>query len=273
MVPLGNSMVSSLESEYHLCRLNIASPRGSVGPDRMFGSGALYHPVVYAAVVGIILPVPFWLLGRRYPRKIWRMIHFGVLLNSLLSIPPSSGINYVSCLTVGFIFRESIPVDDDPNLTASLEYLIRRRAPGWWSRVSCAARCRGTLAHVAQFNYTLSAALDLGTLLCVLFIFLTLGLPNVSLPWWGESVAHRRMSSRLMCSALQATTSTKKHTIGPASRISMFPLKDLGLISVSMSRRRCFRSTHLSSRLCREMKEIGYQWRDTPSSMLCCRSR
>jgi hypothetical protein len=72
----------------------------------MFGSGALYHPAVYAAVVGIILPVPFWLLGKRYPKRIWRMVHFGVLLNSLLSIPPASGINYASCLSVGFIFRE-----------------------------------------------------------------------------------------------------------------------------------------------------------------------
>jgi hypothetical protein len=38
-----------------------------------------------------------------------------------------------------------------------------------------------------QFNYTLSAALDLGTLVSALFIFLTLGLPNVNLNWIGES--------------------------------------------------------------------------------------
>jgi hypothetical protein len=38
-----------------------------------------------------------------------------------------------------------------------------------------------------QYNYTLSAALDLGTLVSALFIFLTLGLPNVNLNWIGES--------------------------------------------------------------------------------------
>jgi hypothetical protein len=81
--------------------------------------------------------------------------------------------------------------NDQAILTASLEYLLRRRASGWWSRVSRAARWRGAITHVAQFNYTLSAALDLGTLLCVLFIFLTLGLPNVTIRWWGKSVAHR----------------------------------------------------------------------------------
>ena len=38
-----------------------------------------------------------------------------------------------------------------------------------------------------QYNYTLSAALDVGTIVCGIFIFLTLGLPKVSLNWIGTS--------------------------------------------------------------------------------------
>jgi hypothetical protein len=43
-----------------------------------------------------------------------------------------------------------------------------------------------------QYNYTLSAALDVGTIVCGIFIFLTLGLPRVSLDWIGTSKALSR---------------------------------------------------------------------------------
>lgn len=83
--------------------------RGSLGPDRVFGNGALYHPSVYAAVAGIFLPIPFWLLGRHYKRSIWRKVDSVVLFNSLLGIPPANGVNYASFLIVGFVFRKSAP--------------------------------------------------------------------------------------------------------------------------------------------------------------------
>ncbi|KAI5451012.1 hypothetical protein NCC49_002503 [Naganishia albida] len=132
---------------------------GSLGPDRVFGSGALYHPSVYAAVAGIFLPIPLWLLGRHYKRSIWRKVDSVVLFNSLLGIPPANGVNYASFLIVGFVFQ----------------YLIRRKAFRWWSR----------------FNYILSAALDMGTLLAIFVIFLALGLANVRLEWAGNTIHQR----------------------------------------------------------------------------------
>lgn len=59
---------------------------------------------------------------------------------------------------------------------ALVEYVIRRRNFRWWSK----------------FNYVLSAGLDSGTILAVVFIFLTLQLPfsngGVNLVWWGNTV-------------------------------------------------------------------------------------
>jgi hypothetical protein len=52
------------------------------------------------------------------------------------------------------------------------EYVIRRRYFTWWSK----------------YNYTLSAALDVGTILSGIFIFLTLGLPKVSVDWIGNTI-------------------------------------------------------------------------------------
>lgn len=42
---------------------------------------------------------------------------------------------------------------------------------------------------VAQYNYVLSGALDIGTALCTVVIGLGLGLGNAEFPdWWGNSV-------------------------------------------------------------------------------------
>jgi hypothetical protein len=77
-------------------------------------------------------------------------------------MPPATGINYSSWFIVGFIFQS----------------WIRRRHFRWWSK----------------FNYILSAALDSGTILSILFIFVTLQLPRdkhgnpLEVKWWGNTV-------------------------------------------------------------------------------------
>lgn len=39
-----------------------------------------------------------------------------------------------------------------------------------------------------QYNYTLSAALDSGTILSAIVVFLVLGLPGASLKWIGNTI-------------------------------------------------------------------------------------
>jgi OPT family oligopeptide transporter len=103
---------------------------GLIGPSRQFGPGKLYHPQLYALIVGAVLPIPLWLLERRYPKSIARFINTPIILNGMQFIPPATGINYSSWFVVGFVFQ----------------FLIRRRNFPWWSK----------------FNYVLSAALDSG---------------------------------------------------------------------------------------------------------------
>lgn len=120
----------------------IVCGRGLIGPTRQFGKGTLYHPELYAMIIGAFLPLPFWLWQRRRPNSWLKYVSTPIILNGVSFIPPATGINYSSWFFVGFIFQ----------------YLVRRRNFGWWSK----------------FNYVSSAALDSGTVLSLMFIFFTL---------------------------------------------------------------------------------------------------
>ena len=109
--------------------------RGLIGPTRLFGEGALYHPELYAIIFGAFLPVPFWLWQRRYPNSWVKFVSTPVLLNGVNAFPLSAGINYSAWFATGFVFQ----------------YLIRKRNFAWWSK----------------FNYVTSAALDSGACLHV----------------------------------------------------------------------------------------------------------
>ena len=80
--------------------------RGAIGPKRLFSKGSQYWPQTFAAIGGAVLPIPLWWLGRRYPKRWFSQIDLVVMFNGVLGIPPATGVNYASCLLVGFIFRE-----------------------------------------------------------------------------------------------------------------------------------------------------------------------
>ncbi|KAI5825925.1 OPT superfamily oligopeptide transporter [Schizophyllum commune Tattone D] len=131
---------------------------GLIGPVRQFGSNSIYHPHLYAMVIGVFLPFPFWFWQRRHPNSWIKYVSTPVILNGVSQIPPATGINYSSWFLVGFVFQ----------------YLIRKRNFAWWSK----------------FNYVTSAAIDSGTVISLIFIFLTLQFPKggVNLDWWGNTV-------------------------------------------------------------------------------------
>ncbi|KAG2015329.1 peptide transporter MTD1 [Coprinopsis cinerea AmutBmut pab1-1] len=131
---------------------------GLIGPTRQFGPGSIYHPHLYAIVIGVFLPLPFWLWRRRYPDSWVKWVSTPVVLNGVSWIPPATGINYSSWFLVGFMFQ----------------YLVRKRNFAWWSK----------------FNYVLSSALDSGTVIAVIVIFFTLQFPKDGffLNWWGNVV-------------------------------------------------------------------------------------
>ena len=63
---------------------------GVVGPQRFFGEGALYRPLVWAFLIGFVAPILIWLIGRRSGSgSVWRKINLPVLFGSLGWIPPA----------------------------------------------------------------------------------------------------------------------------------------------------------------------------------------
>ncbi|KAG0697046.1 OPT oligopeptide transporter protein-domain-containing protein [Suillus ampliporus] len=114
-------------------------------------------------IIGAITPIMGWLAMNRYPNSFHDMVHPSPLIfNGTYKIPPASALNYVPWALVGFVFQ----------------YVIRRRNFSWWTK----------------YNYVLSAALDAGLAVSVIFIYFVLQYPtNGSIGkslqhWWGNTV-------------------------------------------------------------------------------------
>jgi len=165
---------------------------GLIGPERLFSKGGIYNPQLWMMLVGALLPFPFWLWCRRYPRSIVRNINVCVIFCVCLFTPPASGINVASFLFVGFIFQ----------------YWVRRYRFAWWSK----------------YNYVLSAALDVGTLISGLFIFLTIRLPGAKLNWWGNSVyKNSELNSRWYMLTSRSYGLARFRTIGDHASGRLWP--------------------------------------------------
>ncbi|KAG2356062.1 OPT oligopeptide transporter protein-domain-containing protein [Suillus spraguei] len=107
-----------------------------IGPERLFGSGQLYQDVTVTLPAVLV----FFIIGTVSPIMGWlAMKRYPNSLIRYMKIPPASALNYVPWALVGFIFQ----------------YVIRRRNFAWWTK----------------YNYVLSAALDAGLAVSVIFIF------------------------------------------------------------------------------------------------------
>lgn len=150
--------VSHLTCPHNQVFFSASAIWGLIGPSRQFGPGSIYHPQMYAILVGALLPLPFWLMQRRRPDSWAKFVSTPIALIGVSFIPPATGINYSSWFAVGFIFQ----------------FVIRKRNFQWWSK----------------YNYVTGAALDSGTILSVLTIFYTLQLPKggFAVNWWGNTV-------------------------------------------------------------------------------------
>jgi OPT family small oligopeptide transporter len=131
---------------------------GGIGPQRLFGSGAMYNALLWFFLIGALAPIPFYFLARRFPLSFWRYINLPVFFAGLAYIPPASGINYASWAATGFFFN----------------FFLRRYHFRWWMR----------------YNYILSAALDAGVAISVILIFFTVQYPKggFNIKWWGNTV-------------------------------------------------------------------------------------
>jgi hypothetical protein len=118
-------------------------------------ANGIYNCMMYFFILGLICPILVWLAARRWPNSILRYVSTPIIFGGTGFIPPATVMIYASWGFVGTMFNK----------------VIKGRHPGWWT----------------EYNYITSAALDSGTIICVLLIFFALQLPDkVSSPqWWG----------------------------------------------------------------------------------------
>ncbi|KAF9977099.1 hypothetical protein BGZ73_006973 [Actinomortierella ambigua] len=131
---------------------------GAIAPARVFGNkdGALYSPTQWGFLFGALIPIPFWILAKKFPNVKWlQLVHWPVLLAATSNMPPALPYFYTNALFLGFIFA----------------FLLRRYRYSWWAR----------------YNYLTSAALDTGVAISGLVIFFCITLPGAEMPyWWGN---------------------------------------------------------------------------------------
>ncbi|CAN1334207.1 Oligopeptide transporter 5, partial [Linum perenne] len=128
---------------------------GVIGPLRMFTDSGNYPQMNWFFLVGLLAPVPVWLLWRKYPEKKWiRLIHMPLIFAATANMPPAKPVHYLSWGTVGILFN----------------YYIYRKYKGWWAR----------------HTYILSAAMDAGVAFLGILIYFTLQSKDIyGAEWWG----------------------------------------------------------------------------------------
>lgn len=139
---------------------------GAIGPARMFSPGQVYSSLLWFFLAGAIFPVVIYIAARVFPRyRFLKFLNAPLIFGGAGLIPPATPLNYLSWGIVGYLFNK----------------LIRDRFRGWWM----------------QYNYVLSAGLDVGLALGTILIFLTLNLTSTSFPeWWGTRIASDTMDMK-----------------------------------------------------------------------------
>lgn len=125
----------------------------------MFGPGSKYYIVLWAFVIGFFLPLPFWLLHKKFPKIGFKSVNVPMILVGLCTLPGAAS----SFITVSFI------------LVLASQWYLKRYYRSWF----------------VHYNYLTSTAFDAGTSLMVFFLAYALyGAANGEdhrFPiWWGN---------------------------------------------------------------------------------------
>ncbi|KAL0081202.1 OPT family small oligopeptide transporter [Phycomyces blakesleeanus] len=127
---------------------------GTIGPKLMFGGKSPYGVLMWFFLIGLLIPIPFWLLSRKYPDSWFKYIHFPLILNATAMMPPATPINFSMWSLFGFIFM----------------FVLRKYRKNWWTK----------------YNYVTSAAFDSGCAIAALIVFAVVNGSNYSPKWFGN---------------------------------------------------------------------------------------
>ncbi|XP_056159927.1 oligopeptide transporter 1-like isoform X1 [Syzygium oleosum] len=128
---------------------------GVVGPLRMFGRLGLYVKMNYFFLIGLLAPVPVWILSRMFPEKKWvRLINMPIIISGAGNMLQATVVNYICWITIGVFFN----------------IYVYRRYQSWWAR----------------HNYILSSGLDAGVAFMAILCYFTLQIRDINgMRWWG----------------------------------------------------------------------------------------
>ncbi|KAI9102294.1 hypothetical protein K1719_023496 [Acacia pycnantha] len=128
---------------------------GVIGPQRMFTKDGNYPEMNWFFLIGLLAPVPVWLLSRKFPNQQWiPLVNMPIIFGGAGGLLPAKAVNYIMWGIVGVFFN----------------IYVYSRFKGWWAR----------------HTYILSAALDAGVAFTGVLLFFTLQSYDIIGPaWWG----------------------------------------------------------------------------------------
>ncbi|PVF99222.1 OPT superfamily oligopeptide transporter [Serendipita vermifera] len=130
---------------------------GTLGPSRLFGKNGPYSLLNLGFLIGAILPIPFFLLSKRYPKNTFlRSVHVPVLLTGCLNWAPYNLAYIWPAVPIGWLFQ----------------VYIRTRFLPWWEK----------------YNYILATAFACGIAIAAIITFFALQWPEIQVDWWGNTV-------------------------------------------------------------------------------------
>lgn len=129
---------------------------GVIGPKRVFSG--LYPILQWCFLIGAILPIPFYLLKKYFPRKT-RYFQPTLIIGGMLQYAPYNLSYFTGGLYAAIAFS----------------YYIRKRYLAWWER----------------YTYVLSASLTAGVAFSAIIIFFAVQYHDKSINWWGNTVPYK----------------------------------------------------------------------------------
>lgn len=129
--------------------------------NELFSIGSRYHWVPLSYVIGLFVPIPFWLVHRYWPKLRSDFIYTPLICGFIGTLAAGINASALSFLIVGF----------------TSQWWLRTRRPRWFQK----------------YNYIVAAALDGGTQVMVFIlsfaVFGAAGRAHLFPSWWGANQA------------------------------------------------------------------------------------